>query len=343
MLENLSLARNIFISSFLNRIVKINFAITNLCNARCKTCNIWKKCSTEELELDEILSIFNRFPKTVGWLSLTGGEPFLRKDIRDILLSAKDIKSLKLLTLPTNGILKNKICSVIEEYSETIHPNTFITISLDGIESVHDNIRGVNGAYEKAMGTFLELNEMGDKKLNILIETTLSQFNIEKSKTFISELIDKGHKVGINIAHNSDFYNINSLDKIKIEDTNDITKLIIRNQSIFSINAIVQRFYMQKIGSYLENPDKRVIPCSALKVSCGIDPYGNVTPCSMWKKNIGNLRDYDYDISKIYNLDEVRFLRHKIHVKKECPNCWTPCEAYQSILLSILNFRYFIN
>ena len=62
-----------------------------------------------------------------------------------------------------------------------------------------------------------------------------------------------------------------------------------------------------------------------------MDPTGNVHPCSMWDRPLGNIRDHDYDLGKIWNapasLEAVREIR-----EKRCPHCWTPCEAYQSLL-----------
>ena len=70
----------------------INFTIsvTNKCNARCKTCNIWRiyeeqpSLSKSELSVEEFERIFENIGRNAYWFTISGGEPFLRKDIVEI-------------------------------------------------------------------------------------------------------------------------------------------------------------------------------------------------------------------------------------------------------------------
>jgi MoaA/NifB/PqqE/SkfB family radical SAM enzyme len=80
------------------------------------------------------------------------------------------------------------------------------------------------------------------------------------------------------------------------------------------------------------------IDCKSLSSSVFIDPYGNVFPCSIWDKKIGNIRDFNYDLIAVLRNNIVKELLGQIQEKK-CPNCWTPCEAYQSILGSLLKLK----
>ena len=67
---------------------KLNFAITWRCNLKCKMCNIWMKESSNELKLDEIEEFVEKSPY-FSWVSLTGGEPFIRMDFVDIVKAFK--------------------------------------------------------------------------------------------------------------------------------------------------------------------------------------------------------------------------------------------------------------
>ena len=68
----------------------ITYSVTNSCNSRCKTCNLWKIYSdnpnlkNDELKLDEIEKIFRSFGK-IYFFNLSGGEPYLRKDLHEII------------------------------------------------------------------------------------------------------------------------------------------------------------------------------------------------------------------------------------------------------------------
>ena len=75
--------------------------------------------------------------------------------------------------------------------------------------------------------------------------------------------------------------------------------------------------------------------CHALRASCFIDSWGNVFPCTIYDRKVGSLRDVDYDLGRIWNAPETVALQREIW-EYHCPQCWTPCEAYQSILGNVL-------
>ncbi|MBU2406860.1 MAG: 4Fe-4S cluster-binding domain-containing protein, partial [Nanoarchaeota archaeon] len=89
--------------------LNLTIGLTNTCNSRCLTCNIWKKSSENDLSLNELDKIFQNIGPTLEWLILSGGEPFLRKDIVEICASAYKYCKPSIIVIPTNGILFNII------------------------------------------------------------------------------------------------------------------------------------------------------------------------------------------------------------------------------------------
>jgi len=73
------------------------------------------------------------------------------------------------------------------------------------------------------------------------------------------------------------------------------------------------------------------MPCHALRSSCFIDPWGRVFPCITYSRPVGNLRDTAMDLQPIWQGHEATRIQSEIWQGK-CPQCWTACEAYQSIL-----------
>ena len=73
-----------------------------------------------------------------------------------------------------------------------------------------------------------------------------------------------------------------------------------------------------------------------MDASLFLDSYGNVFPSIMWDKKIGNVRDVDYDLSKIWHSRAADQARSEIKKGKD-PENWTACEAYQSIIGDILH------
>src|SRR5438093_45303 len=71
--------------------------------------------------------------------------------------------------------------------------------------------------------------------------------------------------------------------------------------------------------------------CHALSASCFVDSWGNVFPCTIYDRRIGSLRDVDYDLARLWSTPEADRLEREIFDYR-CPQCWTPCEAYPSIM-----------
>lgn len=351
MINQIVMAGNIARAIILGKPYKLNFAVTSLCNSRCTTCNIWKtykknpESVKKELRIEEIEKIFKKLPNTVIWLSLTGGEPFLRDDFDKIIISAvKNIRNLKMISIPSNGISTKRILSVIKNIMRLKEElRIIITLSIDGPEKVHNKIRGLN-CYETTWSTYTELKELtkNDKRFEIGVETTVSGKNVDYLGDYFKEIIkERNPHLTLTVAHNAALYKNESnsnLSPTDIEKVRKIASVIIKSKSMFSPQQIIERIYAKNIISYLKNPKKMIVPCAAFKSSFSLLQNGDVAPCLMWNSKIGNLRDYDYDIKKIFNSEKAKHVRRLIR-KGNCPICWTPCEAYQSIISNILNFK----
>jgi radical SAM protein with 4Fe4S-binding SPASM domain len=72
-----------------------------------------------------------------------------------------------------------------------------------------------------------------------------------------------------------------------------------------------------------------------MRSSCFVDSWGNVFPCTIYDKKIGSLREVDYDLGRLWQSAEADALQQEIW-DYDCPQCWTPCEAYQSIMGNFL-------
>ena len=80
------------------------------------------------------------------------------------------------------------------------------------------------------------------------------------------------------------------------------------------------------------------MPCHALRSSCFIDPWGVVYPCITYSRPMGSLRETGMRLDPIWNARGTGQVQEEIW-KGDCPQCWTACEAYQSILGNLLAGR----
>lgn len=304
--------------------LNLTISVTYHCNSRCKTCNVWKK-NTNEFTIDEYDKTFSAIGKSPYWLTISGGEPFLRKDIVDICQSAYTHIKPGIINIPTNGILSNIIPEKVEEIIETCKGTKLIVnLSIDGIEEKHDNIRGVKNNFEKAMKTYDSLRAINNPDFSLGIHTVISKYNVNEIQPIYEHLIKK----------NPDSY-ISEIAEERVElDTigsgitpsaEDYTKSIdflignIKEQDHLGVSKMTQAFrleyynHVKKVLSY----KKQIIPCYAGFASAQIAPDGDIWTCCIRAEPVGNLRDVDYDFKKVWFSDKASRLRERIK-NKEC-------------------------
>jgi MoaA/NifB/PqqE/SkfB family radical SAM enzyme len=319
---------------------ELNFAITYKCNSRCTICNIWKEKSGNELSLDEIGKITKKID-FIQWVRLTGGEPFLRKDyIQVVKLFKKNLPNLFMLTTPTNGLLPYLIFEKVKEILKFFDKRYVITVSLDGPPSIHDKIRGMKGSWNKAVETYKKLKvlEKENKNFKVFFGYTISPKNVgffektvEEVKKIVPEItVDDFH---INLFQTSNIYYKNldkKIDKKFIEKAKKEVKIILKLRERNDLVSSIENKYLELGIEYLKI-GKVPIKCNVYNLSSFIDPFGNVFPCTVFDRNLGNLRDNDYDLKKVLTSEKAKKVKEEI-IKENCPQCWTPCEAHQMIV-----------
>ena len=340
--DRANLSRKILTSNFrrLDNPYKLTFALTYWCNYKCKTCNIWERKPTDELSLEEIDHFFEQ-SNYFNWIDLTGGEVWLRKDFVDICESViRHNKNLVLLHFPTNGYMTKQILAGVKEILKMKPPKFIVTVSLDGDEKVNDEVRGIEGGYKRQIETFKGLRKISG--LEVVLGMTLSNLNaglywstFEAVKKDVPDLrIEEMH---LNVYHESEHYYGNediakddSYKKTILDELHQYMNL----RKVRGPVSWLERRYQSNVEKYFDT-GKTPVKCHSLKSSCFIDGWGYVYPCSMYDRKLGNLRDVDYDLKKIWDLEITQQTQKEIW-KGDCPNCWTPCEAYQSILGNLL-------
>jgi len=338
MYEFVRLGSKILLSNFktLKEPYKLTFSVTNKCNSRCKTCKIWKKKATNELNLNEIKKIFDKI--NPHWVNITGGEPFLRDDIYDI---AKIIekKNIYIFNLTTNGILKEKIINDIKKILKLSFTNVILVVSLDGPKEIHDKIRGVKGNWDKAVDLFKLLKKIENNTRNFktYFGYTISSYNVNLINETINELSKEinitMNDFHFNIFHSSNMYygqfNCGNIEGLEDEIIDNISN-ILKEKNGYDFITILERKYLKLIKKYFKT-GRSPKDCKALTSSCFISPDGYVYPCIGFDQELGNLRNSGYDLKNIWNSEKSYKIR-KIIKQNKCKGCWTPCEAYQSIL-----------
>jgi len=324
--------------------LKLNLCLTYWCQYRCKTCNIWQRKPTDELTTDEILALVRENPH-VTWADLTGGEVFLRPDIDDIFAAIlSGWRRLAILHFPTNGFLTERIVRSVERIAGRGPAHTIVTVSLDGDEETNDHIRGIKGGFKRQIETFNALRRIAG--VEVVVGVTLSTFNAGRfAETFAAcarecpgLTIDDVH---LNVAQVSGhYYGNDTLERVapsREQVEREMTAYRRLRRGPRSAKHLLERAFLGYLEEYLRT-GRTPMPCHALRASCFVDPWGVVYPCITYSKPIGRLRETGMRLAPIWEAHETRQLQREIW-HGDCPQCWTACEAYQSILGNVLAGR----
>jgi MoaA/NifB/PqqE/SkfB family radical SAM enzyme len=331
------------------KLMPMNYTVSLLyeCNSKCSTCNIWKK-KTDKLTAQEYGRIFKSIGRSPYWITYSGGEPFLRPDLVDIVKTIYDASFPKIINIPTNGILTTKIVKDVDKICKLCPKSqVIINVSLDGIDTEHDNIRNVPGNFKKAVTTFKKLKSLGSKNLSVGIHTVISQFNVGNFTSIASNLM----------ALEPDSYITEiaeervELDTIGMEITpttlaykSAIDFLIhrIKNGKFKGMNKITMAFRIEyyNLVKRILRDRKQIIPCYSGIASVQISPAGDLWSCCIKAKSYGNLKKTGFDFRKLWFSTSMRKERESIKAKE----CWCPLAnaSYTNMLMDIPTlFRVF--
>ena len=163
-------------------------SVTNMCNSRCKTCFIWKlyrehpELKEKEFKTEEFEKTFQSIGKRVAWVTMSGGEPYLRPDLPKICELIFENNTPGIMNIATNALLPDTIKNQTKRILEDCNDATIIVnISLDGLNSKHDEIRGVKGNFTRFLDTYKRLKALQQEfsNLQIGIHSVVSSFSID--------------------------------------------------------------------------------------------------------------------------------------------------------------------
>lgn len=336
--------------------ITLTFSVTAACQSRCKTCQIGHmymehpERAQNDLTIEEIEKIFKTM-KSVYFFNISGGEPFLRKDLPQIVeLACKYLKP-RVIHTPTNAIMPERIEEKTREILEIIKaydPTVPFTVkpSIDGVEELHDEIRGVKGNFKKLLETIERLKKVEEENPNFHLElgTVISNFNIDH----LDEIEDFVHSLGVESYRNevaeqrTEFFNLDdpitpdaaTYQRLIKDFARKTEENVRKKKDLARMTEALRIVYYDIAGKILEEK-RQVIPCYAGVSNVHINYDGGVWPCCVlgYDKQLGNLREYDYDFQKLWYSQTAREIRNFIK-KKGCA-CPLANQSYSNILLHI--------
>ncbi|MBN1364471.1 MAG: radical SAM protein [Syntrophaceae bacterium] len=283
--------------------------VTYRCNAKCYMCHTWQHPSKKAEEFAP--GLVQKIPDGLQFINITGGEPFLRDDLDEIIAIA--LTKTRRLVISTNGYFTEKIVGLAEKYGNRIG----IRISIEGLPAANDELRGIKNGFDHALRTLVTLYEMGIKDIGFGI--TVSDRNAKDMIELYRLASAMGLEFATAVTHNS--YYFHKLDN-EFEDSEMIAgefekiavKLLRTNRPKNWFRAYFNMGLANKVRG-----GGRPLPCEVGSDVFFLDPHGNIMPCNGSDEPMimGNLNTQSFD--EIWKGPKAEVVRRQVkNCSKEC-------------------------
>ena len=302
----------------------LQFHITGRCNLRCKHC-YREDGDVENLTFDQVADIINQFKILLkkynsinnvtvrGHINITGGEPFIRSDIKKILELLGENKKFF-----TYGILSNG--SFIDEEIISLLKSTevsFVQLSIDGDRKTHDYLRA-EGDYDRVFSVAEKLEENG-------IKTYISFTANKENFKFLPIVAKECRKRKITKLWSDRL--------VPIGNGEDLKNLAITKEDLLSYvsylkkasgNIVTRKLYPKTTVTknralQFQNTDGEIYSCSAGRSLITVDEFGNILPCRRMPLVCGNV--LKENLSDVYFNNEVFVKLRMNSIPEECISC----------------------
>ncbi|MFH1279333.1 MAG: radical SAM protein [Candidatus Eisenbacteria bacterium] len=314
--------------------------VTDVCNAHCGHCLLGQVISTtREMTVDE----YDKTSRSMGdilFLLPTGGEPFLRDDLSEIVRIFCRNNDVRNVGIPTNGSLTTK---VIDQVRVMLRENPgvdfAVDVSIDALGEEHDRLRAIPGLFDKCLWTLKELQKLEEehRNFNANICTTMSSFNQDKAMEVTTVMREKH---GVRNVNNLIARKGARAERALGVDAGTYEKWVNRLREETETDGLDG--YHDYPGSDVINAMKNVrqdmitrivkgekgyqVPCYAANLSGVIYAGGDVYPCEILEEPLGNLRETDYDFRKIWFSERTEEVRRMIRETK----CYCTFECFMT-------------
>lgn len=298
--------------------------VTERCTARCLHCLLGpdeRPGREGELSLEEYEAI-SRSMGDILFLLPTGGEPFLRRDLPEIVATFRRNNRVRNTGIPTNGSLTERVVEGVERILDSCPGMDLgIDISFDGVGEAHDRLRGTPGLFDKAVETYRRLEglQAAGRSFNLNVAVTVSalnQDNLEGLYGFLREELKVRCINPLLVRGRPRDPSASGVDPDRYQAFVDLLQEDVRRGQLEGyarfgfaglINAM-KNVRQQLIGATARE-NRQQVPCYAADLSCVITSRGDVYPCELLDWKIGGLREAGLDFQRIWHgerADEVR-------------------------------------
>lgn len=348
-----SLLRGVYEYNVLQRVGRVPLRqlvidVTYRCNSRCLMCNIWNSQPSPELTTEQFDSILaDPLFRSVERLMISGGEPTLRPDLLELVKAClQRMPSLTALSLITNGLAPDRVVAVYGDIARLCHEQGIrlsISVSLDGVGEIHDQMRNIPGAFAKVSKTLEGLTELRQQLGFYLgVGCVVCHVNLHHLPELESWCHERNLDLGFQLVGFHDTYVDNLAQREQLEFTEDdkpvLYSLLSKLAAGMSLRNPMACYWGDMLQMY-SCGGQRQSPCTFLVDSLVLDAAGNVRICET-AENLGNCL-LDGSCSSIYYGEKAQSMRRAL-ASGACRTCNSGCMVNLAWRKDLFNYLRFL-
>lgn len=323
----------------------MSFVVTDKCNSRCATCQIGARYLDDPSIADGELTVpeYDRLASSIGrleWVTLSGGEPFMRKDFPDLARAIAARCTPRFINVPTNATFVHATSAGVERMLDGFGDTRLIlNLSIDGVGAAHDRLRGFDGNFARLGELVARLRRIDDPRLVIGCNTVVSRFNADRARETIDWVLDelRPDSYVVEAAQvRPEYHNAAddpsaepaavraafayAIERLRAAERRGVARLV---------KAFRTHFYQQTLER-LERPSSH--RCFSAFATCAVMPKGDVWSNTQRAEPMGNVRDFDLDFPALWAGRQARAVRDAI--RGDACECESSNVSYPNALLS---------
>lgn len=296
--------------------------VTWRCNLRCSTCSVWKENRYPELSTDGMLRVIDEL-RCLDIVKVTGGEPFLRDDLEDLVAAIQQRIRPTMLHIVSNGTFPDRMERLASRLG---NPALHIRISLEGGEAVHNQMRGQTWAFAR---TWESLERLAAIRRRYRFNLGVNYHLCEETLPDLPRMVEYCRSQGLDLVPGLATYPFleDRYEEVLRREPphEEQLRLLERFGEVWSLHgdmlpweaAAARRQAMRAVEDTLGGQEARRFQCRELRNLVYVLPDGNIVTCGLKHRPIGSL--VRESLADIWFGERITAFRREVEA---CPGCW---------------------
>lgn len=331
------------------------YFVTAKCNAACDFCLYYEQLNNpesgkNELTTEEVTLIAKNYGQ-LHYLGISGGEPFIRKDLYELCAAFARHCQLQVLDIPSNFYYGDRMIEFVQQFAIEFPKITVdIQLSLDNIGESHNQSRKVTNLYEKAIANFKRLYALKKQHPNLRLKVNVIYLPDNRNElTNILTVLNQNlsfDRIQLTYPHHllpairnnetqlEELNHFFSLAKLADNMTGSGTQQDMYSLGLRSVKGIYRKLLLDAVtgkkntGAY----------CHAGSHIAVMNETGQLFPCEiLWSEKLGNVRNHHYSIKEVLRSHTQKLFEKKYLGKGKC-NCTWSCAFNTQVSVNYAHF-----